>query len=291
VDLAATADVVVLVVGDKAGLRDDCTSGESRDVASLDLPGVQEELARAVIDTGTPTVLVLVAGRPYGSARLHESCAAVVHAWLPGPQGAGAIADVIFGAVNPSGRLPLSYPRHAGQIPIFYGHKVSGGRSHWKGDYVDLPARPLYPFGHGLTYTTFTLTDARVEGDVVAWNGAIRTQVTVSNTGEREGDELVQLYVHDPAASVTRPVLELKGFARVRLAPGESKDVVFTVPVGQLGYHGRDLAYVVDPGRLEVKVGSSSVDVIDAGTVEIVTDANGNAPVKAFEGSVAILDR
>ena len=123
-------------------------------------PGVQEELVRAVLDTGTPVVLVLVAGRPIGSAALHERCAAVLMAWLPGEEGAAAIADALTGDVNPGGKLPITYPRSVGQIPVYYGHKVSGGRSHWKGDYVDSPAAPLYPFGHGIGYTTFALSDA-----------------------------------------------------------------------------------------------------------------------------------
>ena len=151
-----------MVMGDKSGLTDDCTSGESRDVSSLDLPGVQEDLVRAVLDTGTAVVLVLVAGRPIGSASLHERCAAVLMAWLPGEEGAAAIADALVGDVNPGGKLPITYPRHAGQIPTYYGHKFSGGRSHWKGDYVDSPVAPLYPFGHGSSFTTFALTDAAV---------------------------------------------------------------------------------------------------------------------------------
>ena len=184
-DLAAGSDVVVLVMGDKAGLTDDCTSGESRDVASLDLPGVQEDLARAVIATGTPVVLVLVAGRPVASAWLHEHCAAVLMAWLPGQEGADADRRRRSPATStPSGKLPISYPRSSGQIPVYYGHKVSGGRSHWKGDYVDSPASPLYPFGHGLSYTTFTLTDAALARSEVGWHDSIATTVTVTNDGD-----------------------------------------------------------------------------------------------------------
>ena len=147
-----------MVMGDKAGLTIDSTCGESRDRASLDLPGVQEDLVRAVLATGTPVVLVLVAGRPCGSVEAHERCAAVVAAWLPGDEGAAAIADVLSGAVNPGGKLPVSFPRTAGHIPVYYRQKRSGGRSHWKGDYVDAAVSPLYPFGHGLSYTSFELT-------------------------------------------------------------------------------------------------------------------------------------
>ena len=278
-----------MVMGDKAGLTDDCTSGESRDVASLDLPGVQEELVHAVLDTGTPVVLVLVAGRPSASVSLHERCAAVLMAWFPGDEGAAAIADALTGEFNPGGKLPITYPRSAGQIPVYYGHKVSGGRSHWKGDYVDLPSTPLYPFGHGLSYTTFALTDAAVACRELSWSGAITTTVTVANTGNVDGDEVVQLYIHDPRASVTRPVIELKGFVRISLAAGETRSIAFTTPVGQLGFHDRDLAYVVEPGEFEVFVGTSSAELIDAGTITVVADMD-RPPSKAFSGTVAVTD-
>ncbi len=287
VRVAESCDVAVMVMGDKAGLTDDCTSGESRDVASLDLPGVQEALVHAVLDTGTPVVLVLVAGRPIASAALQGRCAAVLMAWLPGQEGAAAIVDVLTGEVSPGGKLPISYPRAAGQIPVYYGHKLSGGRSHWKGDYVDLPAAPLYPFGYGLSFTTFRLDDASVERAEVPWSESITTSVTVVNTGGRDGDEVVQLYVRDPRASVTRPVLELKGFVRVALAAGESRRVTFTTPVGQLGFHGRDLAYVVEPGEIDVFVGTSSADLVEVGTVSVVADSAG-PPGKIFDGTVTV---
>jgi beta-glucosidase len=169
---------------------------------------------------------------------------------------------------------------------VFYGHKVSGGRSHWKGDYVDSPASPLYPFGHGTSYTTFSLTEADVAAAEVSWSGAVATSVQVSNTGDRDGDEVVQLYVRDPRATVTRPVLELKGFVRVSLGAGETATVTFETPVGQLGFYDRDLAYVVEPGEIEIFVGTSSADLVAAGTVRVTAD--GSPPAKAFEGSVTI---
>jgi beta-glucosidase len=288
VALAQAADVTVLVMGDKSGLTDDCTSGEFRDRASFDLPGVQEQLVRAVLGTGTPVVLVLVAGRPAASRELHERCAAVVMAWLPGEEGAGAIADVLTGAAVPGGKLPISYPLTVGQVPVFYGHKVSGGRSHPKGDYVDAPSQPLYPFGHGLSYTTFELSDARVRAARIDWHDAIVVDATVTNTGSRPGDEVVQLYVRDPHASITRPMKELKSFVRVELDPGETTKVTFEVPVGQLGFYDRKLAYVVEPGIFEVFVGTSSDHLLDAGSVEVVADSTGIAPGKVFEGSVSI---
>jgi beta-glucosidase len=288
VELAAASDVAVMVMGDKAGLTDDCTSGESRDAASLDLPGVQEDLVRAVCATGTPVVLVLVAGRPIGSAALHERCAAVLMAWLPGQEGGEAVAEVLAGDAGPGGKLPISYPHSAGQIPVYYGHKVSGGRSHWKGDYIDGPAAPLYPFGHGLAYTTFALSGATLGRTELSWHDAVTTTVTVANTGDRAGDEVVQLYVRDPVASVTRPVLELASFVRLELGPGESRTVTFETPVGQLGFYDRGCDYLVEPGRLDVLVGTSSADLVEVGSVEVAADPTGRPPAKMYDGAVTV---
>ncbi len=288
VALAAAADVAVMVMGDKAGLTDDTTSGEGRDRTTLDLPGVQEQLVRAVAATGTPVVLVLVTGRPGASEWAHDHAAAVLLAWLPGEEGADAIADVLTGAANPGGKLPVSYPRRVGQVPVYYGHKISGGRSHWKGDYVDAPSSPLYPFGYGLSYTTFHVGDVAPAAGEIPWNGSLSVAATVTNTGDRSGDEVLQLYVRDPRASVTRPVLELKAFARVELAPGEAKRVVFDVPVGQLGFHGRDLQYVVEPGEIEVFLGTSSADVRTAGSITVVPDPSGLPVEQVFTGKVTV---
>jgi beta-glucosidase len=286
VGLAAAADVAIMVMGDKSGLTEDCTSGEFRDRASFDLPGVQEELVRAVLATGTPVVLVLVAGRPSASAWLHEQCAAVVMAWLPGEEGGAAIADVLSGDTNPGAKLPISYPRAVGQVPVFYGHKASGGRSHPIGDYVDQSASALYQFGHGLSYTTFELSELQIAEETVRWNDEIVVGARVTNTGERVGDEVVQLYARDPQASVTRPERELKGFLRLTLEPGETRHITFRVPVGQLGFYDRDLVYVVEPGEIEVFLGQSSADTVSAGSVTVVpAEAK---PVKAFHGSVAV---
>ncbi len=276
-----------MVMGDKAGLTSECTSGEGRDRISLDLPGVQEDLVRAVIETGTPVVLVLVTGRPCGSQWAHEHSAAVVQAWLPGEEGAEAITDVLTGEVSPGGKLPISHPRSAGHIPVYYGHKISGGRSHWKGDYVDGEVTPLYPFGHGLGYTTFTVSDLELNTDEVPWNGVITAAATVTNMGNREGDEVLQLYARDPSASVTRPVLELKSFARVHLLAGASCRTTFQVPVGQLGFYDRDLEYVVEPGSIEVLIGTSSTDLAAAGTFAVVPDPTGPV-IKRFHGTTDV---
>lgn len=288
VSVAADSDVAVLIMGDKAGLTEDCTSGEGRDRLSLDLPGAQEDLIRAVVATGTPVVLVLIAGRPSASAWAHDRCAAVVLGWFPGEEGAAAIVDVLTGVFNPGGKLPMSHPRTVGQIPAFYGHKVSGGRSHWKGDYVDGPVRPLYPFGYGLSYTTFELSDLEMTKGDVEWNDTVKVTARITNTGERDGDEVVQLYVRDPEASVTRPVLELKAFHRVELSAGGSARITFGLPVGQIGFYDRNLAYVVEPGRIDVFVGTSSVDLVEVGSFTVVPDSSGRLPVKVFEGTVEV---
>jgi beta-glucosidase len=283
VALAAASDVAIMVMGDKAGLTRDCTSGESRDRASLELPGLQEQLVRAVVSTGTPVVLVLVTGRPTGSEWVHEHAAAVLLAWLPGQEGAQAVVDALTGDVNPGGKLPISYPRSAGQLPVFYGHKISGGRSHWKGDYVDSPAGPLYAFGHGLSYTRFELSEVATAEAGVASSASIEVKARVTNVGDRSGDEVVQLYVRDPEASLTRPVLELKSFARVELAPGESTTLTFDVPVGQLGFHDRSRRYTVEPGIFELFVGTASDALVDAGAVTVEA---GVQPEQAFDGTI-----
>ncbi|MET7670461.1 glycoside hydrolase family 3 N-terminal domain-containing protein [Micromonospora luteifusca] len=287
---AAAADVAVLVLGDRSGLTPRATTGESRDRSSLDLPGVQEELLRAVVATGTPVVAVLVAGRPVGSDFLHEQCAAVLMAWLPGETGAQAIAEVLLGEVNPSGRLPISYPRSVGQIPVFYGHKVSGGRSHWHGDYVDSPVTPRYCFGHGLGYAPFEIDGATVDRAEVRAGDSVGVEVTITNTGKRAGEEVVQLYVRDPQATVTRPVLELKGFARVSAAAGQRVAVRFDLPTAQLGFYDRNMDYTVEPGQIEVYVGFSSDDRTLAGSFVISADAGGAVTPKVYTGTAEVRD-
>lgn len=272
VEAAAASEVAVLVLGERSGLTDDCTTGESRDVSSLRLTGVQEDLVHAVAATGTPIVLVLVAGRPVGSPAVHDAANAVLMSWLPGEQGGPAIADAITGATSPAGKLPVTYPRSSGQIPIFYAHKVSGGRSHWKGSYVDESNEPLYPFGHGLTYSTFTIEPDGVRPAKVSIGDTVEVSAVVTNTGTCLADEVVQLYGSDPVASITRPVRELVGFERVTLGDGHSARVTFQVSVDALGFSGRDFAYAVEPGEFQFFVGSSSEDLTAAGTITIIGD-------------------
>nr|WP_246221549.1 glycoside hydrolase family 3 N-terminal domain-containing protein [Phytoactinopolyspora mesophila] len=285
---AKDADVAIMVLGDRSGLTLEATSGESRDRASLDLPGVQEDLVRAVAATGTPIVAVLVAGRPVGSDFLHAHSRAVIMAWLPGEFGADAIAETLLGENNPSGKLPISYPRGVGQLPVYYGHKTSGGRSHWHGDYVDMPTSPRYAFGHGLTYTAFAIEQASVSpADVVAGE-TLDVEAVITNTGHRGGEDVLQLYVRDPQASVTRPVLELKSFARVSAAPGERKTVRFQLPTGQLGFYGHQMDYTVEAGDIEVHVGFASDALMHAGTATILAAPDGRPISRAYGGLVTI---
>ena len=272
VEAAKQADVAIVVVGDKSGLTDDCTSGEARDRADLDLPGVQQQLVEAVVATGTPTVVVLVNGRPLSINWIAEHVPAIVEAWLPGEEGGGAVADVLFGAVNPGGKLPMTFPRSVGQVPLYYGHKPSGGRSHWKTTYVDLSNEPLYPFGFGLSYTTFELSDLRLDRQSAEAGQTVAVQVDVTNTGALAGDEVVQFYVRNAAASVTRPLKELAGFCRVHLMPGERRTVTLDLAVNQLAFLDRDMRWVVEPGQVRVMAGTSSVDLPLAAGFEITGD-------------------
>ena len=270
---AKGADVAVVIVGERSGLTEDCTCGESRDRMEIDLPGRQGELVAAVAATGTPIVLVLVAGRPLAIESEAAASAAVVHAWVPGEEGPEAIADVLFGISNPGGKLPVTVPRGVGQIPIYYGHKPSGGKSNWKGPYVDGSNLPLWPFGFGMSYTQFEVRDLRLDKSVVDIEGEFAVSVEVRNVGNRAGDEVVQLYVRDEEASVTRPVKELRGFKRVALGAGERRKVRFQIAVEQLAFAGVDGRPRVEPGRLTVMAGTSSEDLPCTAQIDITGEA------------------
>jgi beta-glucosidase len=282
VEAARQAQLVILVVGDKAGLTDDCTSGEARDRADLSLPGVQGQLVQAIYETGTPIVLVLVNGRPVSLGWIAESVPAIVEAWFPSEEGANAIADVLFGDVNPGGKLPITFPRSVGQVPMFYGHRPSGGRSHWKEDYVETSVKPLYPFGFGLSYTRFQFDNMRIESTWAQAGGFVEVQVDVSNIGERSGDEVVQLYTHQNVPSVTRPLKELKGFQRVTIQPKQTRTVTFRLAVNQLGFYDRENRFVVEPGKVDVMVGSSSQDIHCIGSFEITGESADISGKKVF---------
>jgi beta-glucosidase len=276
------AKVAIVVVGDKGGLADDCTSGEARDRADLSLPGVQSQLVKAIYDTGTPVVLVLVNGRPVSLDWIAEAVPAIVEAWFPSEEGANAIADVLFGDVNPGGKLPMTFPRAVGQVPVFYGHRPSGGRSFWKGDYVETSTKPLYPFGYGLSYTQFQFSNLNVAQASAQAGGVVNVQVEVGNIGGRTGDEVVQLYIHQHAQHITRPVKELKGFKRVTLEPGQTKTVTFELAVNQLGFYDEAQNFVVEPGPVEVMVGDSSQSIHCVGSFEIIGEKKDILSAKAF---------
>ncbi len=279
---AEQADVALVMLGGKSGLTDDCTCGEARDRADLNLTGVQQELLEAVAATGTPVVLVLVNGRPLSVSWAAEQVPAIVEAWLPGEEGAAAVADILFGDVNPSGKLPITVPRHVGQVPIYYNHKPSGGKSHWKTTYVNLSNKPLWPFGFGLSYTQFELRDLQLDRKEASAGEAVQVSVTIDNVGERDGDEVVQLYIRDQLASVTRPLKELKGFKRVSVAAGTSQTVTFTLYVNQLGFYNAAMDYVVEPGTIELMVGTSSEDIRLRTTFEIVGDVADISQAKVY---------
>jgi beta-glucosidase len=282
VEAARKADVVVLVLGDKSGLTPDCTSGETRDRVDLGLPGVQQELAEAVAAVGKPVVAVLVNGRPLSVSWLQEHVSAILEAWMPGEEGGRAIGDALFGAVNPGGKLPMTVARCAGQLPLAYNLKPSGGRSNWYGDYVEMPVSPLYPFGHGLSYTRFEYEGLSVSPEEVPGGGTVDIRLRVRNAGERAGDEVVQLYVRDEFAGIPRPQKELKGFVRLSLKPGESREVTFHLPADMLAFYDRDLRLVTEAGRVLVMVGSSSQDIRLQGAFTLAPSANRTVGQRVF---------
>jgi beta-xylosidase len=252
---AANADVVVLAVGDRAGLFGQGTSGEGCDAEDLELPGHQPELVEAILHTGRPTVLVAVSGRPYALGQYQGRVAAVVQAFFPGEEGGKALAGVLSGRVNPSGKLPVEVPRHAGGQPHTYLAAPLGQNSQ---GVSNLDPTAAFPFGHGLSYTSFSYENLRAGAVEVDTVGSVELTVTVRNTGARDGHEVVQLYAADPVASVTRPVTQLVGFARVGLAAGKSAEVSFTMHSDRLSFTGRTLERIVEPGEVAFRVGTAS---------------------------------
>jgi beta-glucosidase-like glycosyl hydrolase len=270
VELATAADVAIVFVGARSGLVSDCTVGEMRDAASLDLPGVQTDLVEAVSATGTPTVVVVVSGRVHTLGRLADAADALLWVPPPGEEAGSAIADVLTGAVNPSGRLPVTLPRDVGQLPLHHDMRARGERSEIYGDYIDGPSSPLFAFGHGLSYTTFDYGALRA----VAGTTTSRTniEIGITNTGVAAGEEVVQLYCRDDVASVARPNRELVGFERVALAPGDSATVTFGVPSSRLAFHDATMRRVTEPGSFTFFVGASSIDIRAEVTIELSGD-------------------
>jgi len=231
--------------------------GEFRDRAFLSLPGRQEELIRRVAAGGKPTVVVLVGGSAITMSSWLDASSAVIDAWYPGEQGGAAVADVLFGDTSPSGRLPVTFPVSEGQLPLYYDHKPTGRGD----DYLDLTGMPLFPFGFGLSYTTFAYSALTIEPATIDPAGTATVSCTITNTGTRAGDEVVQLYLRDVLASVARPVMELKGFERVSLVPGQQARVTFHLRPEELRMLDRDMKWIVEPRTVRVMVGASSKDI------------------------------
>jgi beta-xylosidase len=265
VALAASAEVVVLALGDRAGLFGRGTSGEGCDAASLSLPGAQQELVDAVLDTGTPVVLVLLAGRPYALGRAVEEAAGIVEAFFAGEEGADAIVGVLSGRVDPSGRLPVSIPADAGAQPTTYLASPLAQRT----EVSNIDPSAAFPFGHGLSYTTFEWTPVILSTGEVATDGAVELALQVTNTGDRPGADVVQLYLHDPVAEVARPVQRLIGYARVAVDPGQTAQVRFRVHADLAAYTGRAGDRIVDAGELVLSAGRSSGDLASSATVRV----------------------
>lgn len=264
---ARDADVAVVVVAGRSGLRPKCTVGEARDATDLALTGLQPELVDAVAATGTPTVVVVMSGRVHTLAEVVEQAGAVVQVWPPGEEGGNGLADVLFGRAEPSGRLPVTLPRSVGQVPVYAGHRAGGGRAMFYGDYTDSPSSPLFPFGHGLSYTTFEY--ARLDVRAGSTTEPITVAVDVANTGDRAGVEVVQLYATDVVASVARPDRQLVGFARVAVGAGETRRVTFSVHPSRLAFFDPTMRFVVEPGRFTFTVGASVADIRASDDVEL----------------------
>lgn len=259
IDLAKKSDAVVVAVGETAWM-----SGEAASRSSIRLPGVQSDLVKELVATGKPVIVVLMNGRPLAIPEVDAIAPAILETWFLGTETGNAIADVLFGDYNPSGKLPVTFPRNEGQIPIHYNMKNTGRPMNpdnkYTSKYLDVPNTPLYPFGYGLSYTTFEYSDIRVSKTVFTPREALNIRVTVTNSGPRDGEEVVQLYVRDLVGSVTRPVLELKGFQKIMLKAGESREVTFTLTANDLRFYDRQMNFTYEPGDFDIFVGTNSAD-------------------------------
>ncbi|MGZ3833901.1 MAG: beta-glucosidase BglX [Mucilaginibacter sp.] len=262
VETAKKADVVVAVVGESANM-----SGESASRSDISIPETQKELLRALVKTGKPIVLVLFNGRPLTLTWEDEHANAILDVWAPGTEAGNAVADVLFGNYNPAGKITATFPRSVGQIPIYYNHKNTGrpfdgkGPAKFKSDYIDISNDPLYPFGYGLSYTSFNYSDVKLSKTKLKGNETLTATVTVSNTGKLAGEEVVQLYVSDPVASISRSVKELKNFKKISLQPGEQKEVSFSISTEDLKFYNTKLNYDWEPGEFIIQIGTNSSDV------------------------------
>ncbi|HEX6046320.1 MAG TPA: glycoside hydrolase family 3 N-terminal domain-containing protein [Pyrinomonadaceae bacterium] len=258
---ARGADVAIVVVGEPKDF-----SGEAASRASLDLPGRQMDLVKEVARAGKPTIVVLVNGRPPAIGWIVDNVPAILEAWMSGTESGNAIADILFGDVNPGGKLPITFPRLTGQVPLYYNHLNTGRPpkdDRYNSKYIDAPWTPQFPFGFGLSYTQFRISNVELSAAQIRPNGTVRVTAEVENVGKRAGDEVVQVYVRDVAASIARPVKELKGFQRVTLRPGEKRRVEFVLGPEHLGFYNQEMKFVVEPGEFRVMVGSNSQDVTE----------------------------
>lgn len=263
-DIASKADVIVAALGEDSG-----RSGESSSLTDLSLPAAQRRLLEALLSTGKPVVMLNFAGRPTVLTWESENVPAILNVWFGGSEAPDAIADIIFGDVNPSGKLSASMPWNVGQIPVYYNHLNTGhpidknnpGYQKFRSNYIDAPNEPLYPFGYGLSYTDFEYSGFRIDGNELREDKPLTATVTVTNTGRRDGDEIVQFYIRDVQASVARPVKELKHFERISLKPGEKRDVSFKITPDDLKFYNRNLEYVAEPGEFQVMAGPDSKHV------------------------------
>jgi beta-glucosidase len=255
---AGKADQIVLALGESRG-----QSGEAASRSEIDLPGRQQELIDQIAALKKPFVVVLFNGRPLTLSKVAASSPAILEAWFPGVEAGNAVADVLFGQVNPGGKLPASFPRALGQIPIYYNHEPTGrpcdAGSKYNSRYRDLPScDPLYPFGFGLSYTKFSVTNLQLSTQSVSRKGTVTASMDVTNTGDRKGDDVVQLYIHDPVASISQPVRRLRGFQRVTLGPGDKQTVSFSLDKSDFGFYDNRGRFIVEPGRIDVYAGDSS---------------------------------
>ncbi|MFV0468021.1 MAG: beta-glucosidase BglX [Dysgonomonas sp.] len=261
--ISKDADVIVAALGESSEF-----SGESSSRTNIGIPDVQAELLSELLKTGKPVVLVLFTGRPLTLTWENENVPSILNVWFGGTEAAPAIADVMFGDVNPSGKLPATFPQNVGQIPLYYNHKNTGrplAEGKWfekfRSNYLDVNNDPLYPFGYGLSYTQFSYSDVSLSSKEISTQGDLTASITVTNTGKVEGKEVVQLYIRDLVGSVTRPVKELKGFEKISLKPGESKTVSFKITPELLKFYNYDLEYVVEPGDFDIMIGGNSRDI------------------------------
>ncbi|SEK40842.1 beta-glucosidase [Parapedobacter koreensis] len=262
-ETAKQADVIVATLGESSEM-----SGESSSRTDIGIPAVQQRLLAALLKTGKPVVLVLFAGRPLTLTWENEHVPAILNVWFGGTETGKAVADVLFGDVNPSGKLPATFPQHVGQVPLYYSHKNTGrplAEGQWfqkfRSNYLDVSNEPLYPFGYGLSYTTFTYGEVTLNATELQRGGKLQVSVGVTNTGNYAGEEVVQLYIRDLVGSVTRPVKELKGFRKLRLEPGQSQQIVFDLTEEDLKFYNTELEHVAEPGEFAVFVGTNSRDV------------------------------